>query len=342
MCTRIFWSKENNGLMNIAGRVMDRENWLKAWKTGSIAVDLWMLPAGMSRHGAAGPNSVEWKSRYRSLVAVPTWTTKNGTKEGFSTDGVNEHGLAGHTLTLAGAEYPAVDDRKTLCSALWLQYCLDNFKTAAEVATFMRSDEPRLVDWKLADQSMGLHLAVEDNEGGSVVIEYLKSQSKHVHPGSRYPVVTNSLTCDALDGQDLAKLTKKKTELPGESDTKSRFTRAYFFLKNLPGPTNEREAVAYLMSVLRNVSQPFGIPDEDAIRKVVRPTWWRSVINLKDRVYYFETAVSPSLIWVELDRIRGGKGKFSKKLDLTENLDQTGDVSKRFKVAKPFEWVKAA
>jgi choloylglycine hydrolase len=57
-CTRTLYVGEDNTV--ITGRNMD-------WKE-DMASNLWIFPAGMERNGAAGPRSIEWTSRYGSVI----------------------------------------------------------------------------------------------------------------------------------------------------------------------------------------------------------------------------------------------------------------------------------
>lgn len=89
-----------------------------------------------------------------------------------------------------------------------------------------------------------------------------------------------------------------------------------------------------MLSVMRNVSQPFGDIDPD--RPDIAPTRWRTVSDLTNLTYYFESATSPSLIWVKLKNINFSKDAPVRKLDLVENLDRVGDTTTQFKPAKLF------
>ena len=46
-------------------------------------------------------------------------------------------------------------------------------------------------------------------------------------------------------------------------------------------------ALAGVMSVMRNIS----------------PTWWRTLIDQKNGLYYFDSALSPQMVWVNLNQI---------------------------------------
>ena len=74
-CTRVVYLGEDQQIMT--GRTMD-------WKY-DVGTNLWIFPRGMERSGAAGPQSLKWKSKYGSVIA-----------SGYdisTTDGVNEKGF---------------------------------------------------------------------------------------------------------------------------------------------------------------------------------------------------------------------------------------------------------
>lgn len=57
-CTRIVYLGEGNNV--ITARSMD-------WKI-DVESDLWIFPRGMTRSGQAGENSLEWTSKYGSVI----------------------------------------------------------------------------------------------------------------------------------------------------------------------------------------------------------------------------------------------------------------------------------
>ena len=110
----------------VTGRTMD-------W-TQSMETNLWAFPAGLSHNGNAGPQSIEWTSKYGSVVA----TCYNG----LSADGLNEKGLVANILYLSSSVYPKLDGKQPALSiAGWSQYVLDNFATVAEAVAALK-DEP--------------------------------------------------------------------------------------------------------------------------------------------------------------------------------------------------------
>src|SRR5664279_4916867 len=98
MCTRVFWA--DNSAAKVVSRNMD-------WAV-SDEPELWSLPAALVRQGNAEPNSHTWTSSYAS-VAVSMWNL--GT-----VDGMNDQGLAAHTLYLENAGWEAVDARPAVAN----------------------------------------------------------------------------------------------------------------------------------------------------------------------------------------------------------------------------------
>ncbi len=127
--------------------------------------------------------------------------------------------------------------------------------------------------------------------------------------------------------------------LPGTTEAADRFVRAVYYQKSLPPKaTSTREAVAGVISVARNVSQPFGTGDP--FRPNISSTLWRTVSDLTNGVYYFESTTSPNIIWVHLDELDFSQGAPVKKIDLVNDPDRVGNVSAEFKDTEPFEWAK--
>ena len=58
-----------------------------------------------------------------------------------------------------------------------------------------------------------------------------------------------------------------------------------------------------------------------------------------NKVYYFESTLSPFILWVDLSKIDFKKGGTVKKLDLVGNSDDlAGNVNDRFIKAVPFKF----
>lgn len=324
-CSRALWNTDGHAVT--VGRNMD---WIN-----NMAVDFFVIPRGIERDGLVGPNSVKWKSKYGQLALV---------RDGAGVvDGVNEKGLAGHMLWLGASDYGARDlNRPAMSLGIWLQYCLDNFASVAEVAAAFEKDPFQIVTTKFDGLKASTHLAFEDSTGDSVIIEYQDGKPKVYH-SRKHTVMTN----DPVFSKQLEKLANYKgfggnDPLPGSSAAADRFVRAAYYLQGLPKASNNRESVAYIFSVMRNVSQPFSEIDLKAIvsgQPHNSPTRWRTVIDLTNGNFYYESTLSPNIIWVNFKELDFSTTSGLRKMDLQgDNL--IGDSTKGFKPAKGFSVLK--
>lgn len=321
-CTRLVYLGEDG--QTITARSMD-------WKV-DVGTNLYILPRGMARSGQAGPNSLKWTSKYGSVVATGYDVS--------TTDGVNEAGLSANLLWLAESKYPPFDQsRPGLTIAAWAQYVLDNFATVADaVATLQREPFTIVTDNVPGENRLAtLHLSMSDATGDSAIVEYIDGKQV-IHHGRQYQVMTNSPTFD----QQLALAAYWKqiggtVMLPGTNRASDRFARASFYVNAVPQKQEPNRAVASVFSVIRNVSVPFGIntPDEPNISS----TRWRTVFDHKRKLYFFESALTPNVFWVDLKAIDFAAGVA--KLDLGPDQDRTysGDTTRAFKPAQPFEFL---
>ena len=276
MCTRILWS--TNKIATVVSRTMD-------WAV-SDEPDLWSLPAGIERNGNAGPGSLTWVSRFPS-VALSMW--RAGT-----VDGMNAAGLAAHALYLDEAGWEAPDARPAVANSMWVQYLLDSFAAVADVVDAV--SDTRIASAPMRGQEMGAHLAIEDSSGDSAIIEPIDGKLV-VHHGRELAVMANSPDYD----EQLANLVRYRPfggELPPPGDITSldRFVRASYFLHYLPEPATLDEAVAGVIRLAGNVAVPPGSPYQDG---GVYPTWWTASADLTNQTYYFLSALSPNLTWVD-------------------------------------------
>lgn len=322
-CTRIVYLGDQDVM---TARSMD-------WKS-DVGTNLWILPNNVKRSGMAGPKSIKWTSKYGSVVATGYDIS--------TTDGVNEKGLAANLLWLVESEYPEVKNNKKplLSISLWAQYILDNYATVAEAVSAIEK-EPFIV---VTDQVPGekrlatLHLSISDVTGDSAIIEYINGKQV-IHHNRQYQVMTNSPTFD----QQLAlnsywKQIGGTTMLPGTNRAADRFARASFYINAIPKNVSAERSLASVFSVIRNVSVPFGLNTEEEPN--ISSTRWRTVVDHKRGLYFFESAVSPNIFWVDLREINFNDGQ-TKKLDL--GADQAkiyaGKTNSAFKPAEPFHFL---
>jgi choloylglycine hydrolase len=319
-CTRVLWVTANGHVY--VGRTQD-------W-TEKMNSTFRMYPRGIARTGAVKENQHTWTSKYGSLVLSGY---DMGTHEG-----VNEKGLSAHILYLAGeSDFGKRDPKKPGIGVMqWAQYFLDNFATVAEAVEAQKSIAFQIDPLILPNGFPTLvHLSLEDKTGNSAIIEYIGGKAM-VYTDRKYTVMTNEPTYD----KQIENLKQYRTfggdkPLPGERTPTDRFVRAAYYAENLPQPTSYGEGAAYILSVMRNVSVPFGKPDPQ--KPNVSSTIFRSVIDLTSGRYYFESTYAPNVVWIDYSKLDFSKGLPEKELKVESMIfSLNGDVSGKLKKASPF------
>jgi len=122
----------------------------------------------------------------------------------------------------------------------------------------------------------------------------------------------------------------RQTPIPGNVDPTHRFVRADYYRGMLPEPKNDREAIASILAIARNVSVPFGAPNN--LPDSLYSTEYRSAIDITNRRYYFELTTTPSVIWADLTKFDLSEGSPVLVLD-PNDISLSGDVTKNFKPA---------
>ena len=329
-CSRVTWLGPDGAV--ITGRSMD-------WPY-SFHSHLYAYPRGLEQNGAGGVNSLKWTTKYGAIVVAGT-TDPEGPIDGIF-DGMNEAGLVANLLYLGESDFgPApADDRPRLSFAAWVQYVLTTYKTVNEVVDAFTDPAIYVVPINFGPGGAAkptVHLSVTDASGDSAIIEYLDGKPV-IHHGRQYQVMTNSPTYD----QQLKLNAKwdnvdKNTDLPGSIQSADRFVRASYYLNNLPQTTDQRQAVAGVFSVMRNVSVPWGVGDPE--HPNLSPTYWRSVADSTSKVYYFESALSPNIVWVNLNNINFAPGSGVRAVAVEENYSIIGNIDKALKPAAPIRFL---
>lgn len=323
-CTRAVYLGPNDRVLT--GRTFD-------WKL-PITSNLWVFPRGMKRDGTAGPRSVEWTSRYGSMIV-----------SGYdisTVDGMNEAGLVANLLWQVDAEYPK-DDGKTprISLSIWAQYFLDNFATVGEAVQHLRETPLDAATGEVPGQPGRLttvHLSLSDASGDSAILEWIDGELR-VHHSRDYRVMTNEPRYeDQLAVTQYWSRVNQLDFLPGTNRATDRFVRANFYIDAVTRSDDPRIAAAGVFSVIRNTSVPYGISVADAPN--LSTTRWRVVADHKDRLFYVESALSPNVFWVDLKRLDFSKGAPVRMLDLGVDMTRifSGEVSAKFEPGKAFRF----
>ncbi|WP_013335041.1 linear amide C-N hydrolase [Gloeothece verrucosa] len=328
MCTRVLWTGNIDGkFYPICGRNMD-------WGA-DMAEKLWVFPAGLQRQSAVEGDGIEWISKYGSIVT--------SVYNQAVADGMNTAGLAIHSNWLTESYYGERDPKKPgLDCDRAVQYFLDNFATVSEVVEYLRNNEdlqivPTKIKVEDIEREIKNHLAIEDAQGESAIVEYLKTENGGVQRNiyysgdlRDYSIEYNVLSNSPPFKDQLLNLKQYKgfggdLHLPGTSDSADRFVRAAFYLKSLPQPTNHQEAIAGVLSVMRSVAQPFRVPESG--EPYASSTRWRTIVSCQEKLYLYESSFYPTLVWLEANKLNFAKGSGVRVFDLTNNRQAIGDVS---------------
>lgn len=323
-CTRVVYEGPEG--MIATGRTMD-------WKEDPLT-NLYIFPRGMERKGAESANTVEWVSKYGSVVAA-------GYDIGIC-DGMNEKGLVANLLFLPESVYETENDqRRVMGLSIWTQYVLDNFATVDEAVEELSKDSFRIDAPDLPNGVKSrLHLAISDANGNNAIIEYLDGHVS-IYEGKEYQVLTNSPAYNLqLAVNDYWKQVGGLNMLPGTNRSSDRFARASFYINAVAQTPNPEIAIPTVFSVIRNVSVPYGISTPDSPH--ISSTRWRSVCDQKDLVYYFEKTVPMAVMHVDLHDIDFSKGSGERVLKLTDGKNYEGNVTNQFEPSShPFKFLFA-
>ncbi len=333
MCTRVIYTLNKN-TTTYTGRNMD-------WKV-TPEPQIWAYPSQIKRTGVAGEDTPQWTSKYSSI------TTANF---GVATsDGVNEKGLAANLLWLASSSYPnsaLQTSAKPISISIWAQYILDLCATVAEAIEAMKN--VYIVTATIPDTQtvVQCHLSVSDTDGNSAIFEYvdgqlhISSNLKLDYPPHYYKQYTKSqvrvMTNDPIFAKQVRlneywqlinadnKANNLPAQLPGSSVSSARFVRASHYCSLLSEKNDETYALAELASVMHNAATPIvGKDSADGTASNNSTTWYTSLVFQSKPAYFYQSAYSPFMIWLELSQIDFSSCDVQDKQGLHLTLDDHG------------------
>ena len=320
-CTRVVYLGKNG--MVVTGRTMD-------WKE-DLKSNIYVFPRGIERAGADKGNTIHWKSKYGSVITA-------GYDIGTS-DGMNEKGLVANLLYLAESDYYRPNDtRPVMGISIWTQYVLDNFATVDEAVKELSKETFRIDAPDMPNGAKStLHLAISDASGNSAIFEYIKGKLI-IHEGKEYQVMTNSPSYEQqITLNNYWKQIGGLVMLPGTNRAVDRFVRASFYINVIPQTDNQREAVAGVFSVIRNVSVSLGI--SVPAQPNISSTRWRTVADQKNKVYFFESTMTPNIFWINMKDLDFSAGAPIKKLNLANGETYAGNAAKNMVDSPSFKFL---
>lgn len=324
MCTRVFMNMHPDYLVSARGLDF----------FGPADPALVVTPRGIEHSGSDEPDALCWQTRYGSVMIYASGL--------FPMDGINEMGLAGHTLYYNNGKQQQRDnqDKPQLDSRAWLSWLLDNHATVAEAVAGL--ENVRLVARKLPiDYATDTkHIALEDTSGDSAIIE-IDDGKVNIYHHREYRVMTNPPSY----AQQLANLEKYRftdaDHYPATQSPQDRFVRATLHLRNLPEPHSADQARGFVQSVLANQAFPVGYPDMDdpMVREVSAAyqrysrypgenrgtaTYWSTLTDLSRGEYWFKSVFAASSVYVKLQEIDFSAGQPVRQLDHLQHYAERG------------------
>jgi penicillin V acylase-like amidase (Ntn superfamily) len=327
-CTRMFWN--TNGKAMLVGRNMD------------IDFDdqpvFYVFPRGTSKDGGLidDNKSATWTSQYGSVVVTHLGHST------FSTEGVNEAGLAFHSLWLSPTQFEererGENRRPGVLQGRYGMYLLDNAATVGEALKLMYATQlvPEVVDVDGHKLKFPQHYAIEDASGDSMIVEFIQGKM-HVYYGAEYNVLTNDPPFD----QHIPELWHYRyfggaDPLPGDCNPAARFVRASAFLSTLNlsviNPAVKPDYVSAMFLAIRSMSEPFGAFQffEGVSAPVPAwPTLWTLVYNLTNKRIYFGHNMARNDFWINMRKLNFTEGAPVLYLK-ADKPGLSGEVSKRF------------
>lgn len=321
-CSRVTYMSDDSTEV-IVGRTLD-------WRT-PIPTNLYVYPAGMAKKSMPEGPSYTWTSKYGSVLAV--------SYDGGVTEGMNEKGLVMNGLFCKTGKYRteliAPEGTPVMSLSVLVSYFLDNFATVDEAYDWF-SKNNFAISGKTFDGGTvsQLHWALTDEGGNTMVIEYDNGETK-LYRGRNLVVLTNDPALPQMEAINDYWLSVGGTNmLPGGVRSTDRFVRGWFFIHHTPTTLKGNEAVAALSTVMANVSVPYGYNIQGEPN--VSMTQWRSISDLKRKVYYFRFCDTLGNFWIDLSRISLTPGSPALKLDTSRNRAVYGCMNDRLVATAPF------
>lgn len=318
-CTRIVYNGDSS--LCIVGRSLD-------WKT-PIPTNLYVYPRGARFVSASRPGAFSWTSKYGCVYAV-------GYDAGI-TEGMNEKGLQVASLFCKTAQNSdsTNNDRRPVSLSVFVAWLLDNNATTAEVLKQVEGQDFTLYGATFdGGTESKLHFGVTDASGESAIIEFSKGRMCVYRPDSIH-VMTNDPEWPAMSAiVSYWRGVGGTNMLPGTVRSADRCVRGDFFIRNVARVADADLGASILRSVMFNVSVPYlytvtGEPN-------VSSTQWRSMCNLRDLRYYFDSATARGLYYIDLGKCDLRPGAPVLKLTTIDCTDVCGEANRLLRKVAPF------
>ncbi|MFT7084917.1 MAG: choloylglycine hydrolase [Vicingaceae bacterium] len=217
-------------------------------------------------YGLDKENVVGWTSRFGSV-------TFNQVGKEFPYGGVNERGLAIEMLWYSDSYYEE-SGQPTISELEWIQYNLDNYKTAAEVQFYLDS-------MNINPVNSNLHYLVADRGGRSFVVDFVNGKAVVSNTEEEFQALTNS---NYLESLNYYKANKDNIDFDSR-ESADRFCQLTSKATSIESKT---------------VDGMFSILDESREERDNYKTYWTIVYDLKNLTVYYKSYDNPNVKKVDL------------------------------------------
>ena len=182
-----------------------------------------------------------------------------------------------------------------------------------------------------------IHMAISDATGDSAILEYIDGELV-IHHGRQYNIMTNDPNFSTqLKLLEYWRKVDGDTFLPGTLSPTDRLVRLDYMLNRLQKFEDQNMSLASVLSVMRNISPPIGMNSPEHPMSSI--TLWRTMSDHNAKTYYFDSVVSPTVFWVDLNKFDLQPGAKAMALKVSKDRPLAGEVSSQFEEAKPFEFL---
>lgn len=336
-------------------RITAKDGALVTGRTMEFGADLkpaWSVtPRGKTFASPApeGRTGLTWNVRH-GYVAVDIFGDTN-----MVVDGMNEKGLVVSGLwyenDMQWSELPKDPNVPVLANGMVVSWLLGNFATTAEVAHAVKTNPVCAVAVPQMGMAPPLHLAVQDANGGSIVIEWDRGiVNIYENPlgimtnAPNFPyMLTNLRNYAGLNAEQIAAKQYDGLQivptghgagmfgLPGDITPPSRFVRLAVLRQYADQASDAAGAVKLARHLLNTVYIPRGtVLDRNAAGDVTasESTQWTAYYDLTNRVVFFQTYDNSTLRKVDMKAIDFGAINH-KAINLSDDAETIIDVTNR-------------
>ena len=290
---------------------------------------------------------ISWTSRYDYLgikvLGIPHIA------DALVVDGLNEKGLSVGGLIFAGSEYQEYEPGKSLALRDLAKWLLGNFETVGDVKREIK--KINVVGFvPLLKNYPGIHVAVHDANGDSIVIEFIKGEQKIFD--NPVGVMTNQPDFDwqltnlrnyiGLDNNNIVSKRLGEYEIkptgagngwfgiPGDWSPPSRFVRAAFFSNIAPQPENAMDALTLANHISYTVDIPHGLINLPLMVGTLFSdfTQWFVFKDLNNKILYYRSYKDGTLKKVDINKLKPSSAGRSISMDdeITTITDRTAEL----------------